>query len=89
MSRSKWKGYFISSSLLKIKNVSKNLKIWNRDSTISKKFVDKSVFIHNGKVFKKIKITQEKVGFKFGEFSFTRIQQKKKIKISKKNLKKK
>jgi ribosomal protein S19 len=30
------------------------------------------VLIHNGKEFKKVLVIREKVGFKFGDFSFTR-----------------
>jgi ribosomal protein S19 len=33
--------------------------------------------VHNGKEFKKIFITREKIGFKFGEFSFTKKYTKK------------
>jgi small subunit ribosomal protein S19 len=69
MSRSKWKGPFLQNFLLK--NNKKNY-IWSRNSVITTKFLNKNVFIHNGKEFKKIFITREKIGFKFGQFSFTK-----------------
>ena len=34
--------------------------------------IGKTVLVHNGKEFKKLLITREKIGFKFGEFVFTR-----------------
>jgi small subunit ribosomal protein S19 len=69
MSRSKWKGPFIHTYLLKSR---KKLYIWSRDSVITNKFLNKNVLVHNGKEFKKIFITREKIGFKFGQFSFTK-----------------
>ena len=44
--------------------------------------IDKTVFVHTGQVFKKILITREKVGFKFGEFVFTRTKPKHKKKVN-------
>jgi len=78
MSRSIWKGFFIKKSLLKPKN--KTLKIWSRSSCIPFNLVNKAVLVHNGKIFKRIFITREKVGFKFGEFCNTRIYNKSKKK---------
>jgi small subunit ribosomal protein S19 len=34
--------------------------------------IGQTVSIHNGKEFKNVTVTREKVGFKFGEFSPTR-----------------
>jgi ribosomal protein S19 len=71
MSRSKWK----------LKNfnlfLSKNFKIKldsniNRNAQIIDALLDKNVGAYNGKIFKKIKITREKLGF-------TRTTYKKKI----------
>ena len=85
MSRSLKKGIYIQSCILK-KSISKTKKIyiWSRDSSIPSHYIDKQVFVHNGKTFKKINITREKVGFKFGEFVFTKTVAKSKKKISKK-----
>lgn len=70
MSRSNWKGNFIQKSLLIKKQ--KNFKIWCRSSVIPSHLIGFSVLVYNGKEFKKIMISREKVGFKFGDFSFTR-----------------
>jgi ribosomal protein S19 len=74
MSRSKWKGHFLTNRLLKKNKLLKkrNISIWERNSTIPFYLVGKSVFIHNGKSFFKIFISREKVGFKFGEFVYTK-----------------
>lgn len=78
MSRSKWKGFFTEKSYLTVKQKkTKKIQIWNRSSTISESFLNKSVYIHNGKTFKRIKISRAKVGYKFGEFASTRKTRKK------------
>lgn len=76
MSRSVWKGFYCCS---KVFNLKKN-KIWSRNSTIPSCLVGKKVFVYTGKNFRQIKVTREKVGFKFGEFSFTRAFFKAKLK---------
>ena len=81
MSRSKWKGFFIDQSLINPKN--SNIKIWSRSSVISEVLIGKKVSVYNGKLFKQIKITREKIGYKLGEFSFTRKMQER-IKKNKK-----
>lgn len=71
MSRSNWKGAFIK----KISNKtisSKKITIWTRESAIPLCLLDNYVHIYNGKSFKKIKITREKIGYKFGEFAYTK-----------------
>jgi len=73
MGRSKWKGNFMDSSVIKLSNQNKKqLKVWSRRSVVPAFLIGATVLIYNGKEFKKIKITREKVGFKFGEFSTTR-----------------
>ncbi len=73
MRRSKWKGNFIDSSILKLAYQNKKqLKIWSRRSVVPSFLIGATVLIYSGKEFKKIKITREKVGFKFGEFCTTR-----------------
>jgi small subunit ribosomal protein S19 len=73
MRRSKWKGNFIDNSIIKLSiQNKKQLKVWSRSSVIPAFLIGATVLIYNGKEFKKIKITREKVGFKFGEFSTTR-----------------
>ena len=78
MSRSVWKGPFVDPSLLK--KVEKNkdkvntapIKTWSRKSTIIPEFVGLSFLIHNGKKFIPIKVSEEMVGHKLGEFCPTR-----------------
>ena len=78
MSRSVWKGPFVDPSLLKkvekLKGQSNTtpIKTWSRKSTIIPEFVGHSFLIHNGKKFIPIKISDEMVGHKLGEFSPTR-----------------
>lgn len=77
MSRSSWKGPFIEKSLYKKyinKTVSKkkHLQIWSRSSFIPSFLLNKRILVHNGNSFRHVSITREKIGFKFGEFSYTR-----------------
>ena len=78
MSRSVWKGPFVDPSLIKkveqqkTKGTSVPIKTWSRKSTIIPEFIGTSFLIHNGKKFIPIKISEEMVGHKLGEFSPTR-----------------
>ena len=78
MSRSVWKGPFVDPNLLKkvekLKNNTKTtpIKTWSRKCTIIPEFVGHSFLIHNGKKFIPIRISDEMVGHKLGEFSPTR-----------------
>jgi small subunit ribosomal protein S19 len=78
MSRSKWKAPFVNVSLFgkdillggnPPSYVKKNK---DRKSVITNFLVGKNIYVYNGKTFKKIYISREKVGFKLGIFSFTR-----------------
>ena len=78
MARSVWKGPFVEESLIKkvdkLKNdtTKKPIKTWSRKSTIIPEFVGVSFLIYNGKKFIPIKISEEMVGHKLGEFAPTR-----------------
>ena len=78
MSRSVWKGPFVDPSLIKkvekqkTSGISTPIKTWSRKSTIIPEFIGISFLIHNGKKFIPIKISDEMVGHKLGEFSPTR-----------------
>ena len=78
MSRSVWKGPFVDPSLIKKVEKLKTqinptpIKTWSRKSTIIPEFVGISFLIYNGKKFIPIKISEEMVGHKLGEFSPTR-----------------
>jgi small subunit ribosomal protein S19 len=74
-SRALWKGAFVDAFLSRIKKNRENMngkKIWSRRSSILPEFVGSSVLIYNGKTHVRCKITEGKVGHKFGEFVFTR-----------------
>lgn len=84
MSRSKWKGSYLSPSLKRlnvneVKNY-KSLQIWERASVVPAFLVGKSVRVHDGKIFKKLQVTEEHVGFKFGFFIPTRMYTDKRAK---------
>ncbi|KAF2294024.1 hypothetical protein GH714_006728 [Hevea brasiliensis] len=66
---------FVDAFLLKIKknkDLLANKKIWSRRSVILPEFVGYTVRIYNGRTFVRCKITEAKVGHKFGEFAYTR-----------------
>lgn len=77
MSRSSKKGPYIDQKLLK--KISKLkpedgtvIKTWSRDSEISPEMVGFTFGVHNGKTFVEVKVSEEMVGHRFGEFSPTR-----------------
>lgn len=72
MSRSVWKGPYVDPCLLKKKSTSSSSKIWSRRSCIIPQLVGTVVQIYNGRSFVALKITEEMVGHKFGEFASTR-----------------
>lgn len=49
-----------------------NKKIWSRRSSILPEFINTTVRIYNGRNFVRCKVTEDKVGHKFGEFALTR-----------------
>ncbi|MEW5907840.1 MAG: 30S ribosomal protein S19 [Patescibacteria group bacterium] len=78
MARSIKKGPFVDEKLLKkIKNLKPEqqrepIKTWSRDSMISPEMVGFTFGVHNGKDFIPVKIVEEMVGHRLGEFSPTR-----------------
>lgn len=78
MSRSKWKGPYVKKTLLTrivkttIAEHPTEFKTTSRNSVILPKFVGSAFLIHNGKTFTRIRIVNEMVGHKLGEFSPTR-----------------
>lgn len=72
MKRSKWKGPFLNLEILKNLQKKKGIKILSRNCTILPQFIGLNISIYNGKRFNNIKITENMVGYKFGEFSITR-----------------
>lgn len=73
MSRAKWKSPYIKKHLLKTVSKNKiNIYTTSRSSTIVPNFIGATFYIHNGKNFLKVKITENMIGKKLGEFSPTR-----------------
>src|SRR5205085_10062373 len=78
MGRSTKKGPFVDAHLMsKVedmnrRNDKKVLRTWSRRSTITPEFVGHTVAVHNGKKFIPVYVTENMVGHKLGEFSFTR-----------------
>lgn len=48
------------------------IKTWSRDSQISPEMVGHTFGVHNGRDFVPVKIVEEMVGHRLGEFSLTR-----------------
>ena len=78
MPRSVSKGPYVEPRLLsRIEQMNggaekKILKTWSRRSTIVPEMIGHTLAIHNGKKFIPVYITENMVGHKLGEFSFTR-----------------
>ena len=77
MSRSTKKGPYIDAKLLKkISKVApdgKNpIKTWARASEISPEMVGHVFLVHNGKLFMEVRVTEDMIGHRLGEFSPTR-----------------
>lgn len=77
MARSVKKGPYVDPKLLeKISKIKPQdnavIKTWSRDSQISPEMIGYTFGVHNGKDFIPVKITEEIVGHRLGEFSPTR-----------------
>lgn len=77
MARSLKKGPYVHPAILKhmrripagTRNV---IKIWSRASMITPEMIGYTFGVHNGKVFIDVKVMEDMVGHRFGEFSPTR-----------------
>jgi len=78
MARSTKKGPFIDAHILakvegmNTRNEKKVVRTWSRRSTIIPEIVGHTLAVHNGKKFIPVYVTENMVGHKLGEFSFTR-----------------
>jgi len=77
MTRSLKKGPYVDQKLLKkvgrLKPESiEVIKTWSRDSQISPEMIGYTFGVHNGKEFIHVKVIEEMVGHRLGEFSPTR-----------------
>jgi small subunit ribosomal protein S19 len=75
MSRSLKKGPYVDPKLL-VKAAKAGpdavIKTWSRASEIAPEMVGKAFGVHNGKIFIEVRVTEEMVGHRLGEFSPTR-----------------
>ncbi|MDD4628198.1 MAG: 30S ribosomal protein S19 [Candidatus Peribacteraceae bacterium] len=77
MSRSLRKGPYVDARLLKKvmkmieANEKKIIKTWTRSCDIPPEFVGFTFAVHNGKEFTPVYVTEQMVGHKLGEFSWT------------------
>jgi small subunit ribosomal protein S19 len=70
MSRSKWKGPYTN---LEVKETKQRItNIVTRNSEIIPKFLNLTFKVHNGKNYSEIKVVEDMINHKFGEFAFTR-----------------
>ena len=76
MSRSSKKGPFVDPKLrakvAKQKPTDGAIKTWSRASEISPEMVGYTFGVHNGKVFIDVRVSEEMVGYRLGEFSPTK-----------------
>jgi small subunit ribosomal protein S19 len=75
MSRSLKKGPFVDPKLLKKVAAAKHgtvIKTWSRASEIAPEMVGHVFGVHNGKTFIEVRVSEEMVGHRLGEFSPTR-----------------
>jgi small subunit ribosomal protein S19 len=49
------------------------IKTWSRACTVAPEFVGHTFGVHNGKTHVPVFVTEDMVGHKLGEFSFTRV----------------
>lgn len=77
MSRSLKKGPYVDERLMKklsfLKVGDKTvIKTWARSSTVTPAMIGFTFGVHNGKTFIEVRITENMVGHKLGEFAHTR-----------------
>ena len=77
MTRSSKKGPYVDPRVLKKIEGKKPeqagiIKTWARDSQISPEMLGHTFGVHNGKDFIEVKVTEDMVGHRLGEFSLTR-----------------
>ena len=78
MTRSLKKGPYIDAKLVsKVEKLNASgkktvIKTWARTCTVTPEFVGHTFGVHNGKAHLPVFVTEDMVGHKLGEFSFTR-----------------
>lgn len=73
MSRSLKKGPYIDPNIIEKMKARKKtgppIKTWARDCVVSPKMIGYTFLVHDGKNFIEVKVTEEMVGHKLGEFT--------------------
>lgn len=73
MSRSAWKVPYISNLFFSNNYLtSPELPMWHRASIIPYSLLNKILFVYNGVWFIKLEVTIDFIGYKLGEFGFTK-----------------
>ena len=82
MSRSIRKGYYVHPKIQKKVAQARELssherdrisiKTWSRDTAVTPEMIGLTFEVHNGKTFTKVKLVEDMVGHRLGEFSPTR-----------------
>ncbi|MEK9180089.1 MAG: 30S ribosomal protein S19 [Patescibacteria group bacterium] len=77
MSRSSKKGPYVAPDIIKKIGRAKpgegaSIKTWSRASEISPEMVGYTFAVHNGKIFVDVRVSEDMVGHRLGEFSPTR-----------------
>lgn len=77
MARSLKKGPYVHPSILKqMKRTTRGsrvvIKTWSRDSTITPDMIGYTFGVHNGRNFIEIKVMEDMIGHRLGEFAPTR-----------------
>ena len=79
MARSLKKGPYVDEKLYrKVEKLNQQsrrepIKTWARACTIVPEFVGHTFKVHNGRLFNDVFVTEDMVGHKLGEFSFSRL----------------
>lgn len=79
MARSLKKGPFVDDHLIKKidemneKNEKKLIKTWSRRSTIVPSMIGHTIAVYNGRKHIPVYISENMIGHKLGEFSYTRL----------------
>ena len=72
MSRSKYKNSFVKYNIFLQLKKDKKTKIMDKSLIILPQYLNKFIKVYNGKTIVTLKIYKKMIGYKFGEFLYTR-----------------
>jgi small subunit ribosomal protein S19 len=72
MSRPMWKGPAFNTNFYKNIFLLQKRKTCSRSTAVPKKLMGRTVFVYSGNSFKRCSISRARVGFKLGEFSYSK-----------------